>query len=216
MIIVYSDLACPFASLALFGLRAARKRLGWDGFAFDLRPFPLELINARPHRRSLVEAEKATLLAVEPALGWKPWPFDECAGWPVTTLLPMAAVMAARRPSVGGLAASDALDAALRNAFYVEGRSITLMHVVLDCARTCPEVDAHALAQELRAGVGIADVVDASSDDRVARGSPHVFGPRGREWVNPGMELDHDTDAPTVTRYDPSIYEEILKAAADS
>ncbi|HZN73256.1 MAG TPA: hypothetical protein VFC00_16435 [Micromonosporaceae bacterium] len=213
MITVYGDLACPFATLTLYGLRAARQRLGLD-VAFDIRPFPLELINERPHRRSLVEAEKATLLAVEPALGWRPWPFDECAGWPVTTLLPLAAVMAARRPAVGGLAASDALDAALRRAFYVEGRCIALLHVVLETARGCPEVNADTLAEELRAGVGLSDVVDAAAPDRVARASPHIFGPRGREWVNPGIELDQDTDAPTVTDYDPGVYEQILLAAA--
>jgi hypothetical protein len=213
MIIVYGDLACPFATMALHGLRAARQRLGWN-VAFDIRPYPLELINERPHRRSLVEAEKATLLAVEPSLGWKPWPLDESAGWPVTTLLPLAAVMAARRPAVGGLAASDALDAALRRAFYVEGRCIALLHVVLESARGCPEVNADALAEELRAGVGLSDVVDAARPDRVARGSPLILGPRGREWLNPGLVLDHDNDAPTVTDYDPGVYEQILQAAA--
>jgi hypothetical protein len=213
MIIVYGDLACPFASLALHGLRTARQRLGWD-VPFDIRPFPLELVNARPHRRSLIEAEKATLLEVEPSLGWQPWPLDEQAGWPVTTLLPLAAVMAARRPTAGGLEASDALDAALRRAFYVEGRSIAMLPVILEVARGCREVNADALAQELRGGVGLADVIDAAGPDRVAQGSPHIFGPRGQEWFNPGIELDHDNDAPTVTAYDPGVYEQILKAAA--
>ncbi|HET8682644.1 MAG TPA: hypothetical protein VFM54_12350 [Micromonosporaceae bacterium] len=211
MITVYGDLACPFASLALHGLRAARARAGRADIALDIRPFPLELINERPHQRSTLEAEKAALTAVEPALGWRAWPDGADSAWPVSTLLPLAAVVAANRPSVGGLAAGDALDAALRHAFYVEGRCITLLPVVLDAARGCPELNADALAEELRGGVGIAEVVDGAGKDRVARGSPHVFA-GGRDWLNPGVELDPQTHR--VTRYDPGAYDEILTAAA--
>lgn len=210
MITVYGDLVCPFASLALHGLRAARARAGRPDIALDIRPFPLELINRRPHRQSLVEASKAALMAVEPALGWQAWPDGADSAWPVSTLLPLAAVVAANRPSVGGLAAGNALDTALRRAFYVEGRCITLLPVVLDAARGCPEVNADALAQELRGGVGIAEVVDGAAEDRVARGSPHVFA-GGRDWFNPGVELGADH---RVARYDPAVYDEILAAAA--
>src|SRR5437763_5593214 len=214
VVTVYGDLVCPFATLVLHGLRSARTRLGLD-VQFDLRAFPLELVNRRPHDLDLLEREKAVLAAVEPTLEWRRWRGDR-NGWPATTLLPLEAIQAAKHPEVGGFAASDRLDAALRRALYLDSRCIALLPVVLEVAEEVPDMDRGALAAALHHGRGRAEVLDhaALATRHAVRGSPHVFTPDGWSWLNPGIELDHGGDFPVVKRYDPTVYEEILRAAA--
>lgn len=213
IVTVYCDVVCPFASVTLRGLRAARDRLGLD-VHFDLRAFPLELVNRRPHDLGLLELEKPVLAELEPGLGWRRWRADPST-WPVTSLLALEAVQAARRPEVGGLVASEQLDHALRRALFVDSRCIALLPVILEVAEECPDMDRGALAADLNHGLCRIAVIEqlARAEHKEVRGSPHVFAPDGREWVNPGMELDHHGDYPVVRRYEPGVYEEILRAA---
>ncbi len=210
---VYAEVVCPFASLTLRGLRAARERLGID-VQFDLRAYPLELIDRRPHDLGLIELEKPVLAELEPDLGWRRWRADPST-WPVTSLVALEAIQVASRPEVGGPVASDQLDAALRRALFLDSRCIALLPVVLEVAEECPDMDRGALAADLYHGLGRVAVIEqlGYAERKDVRASPHVFAPDGREWVNPGMELDHRGDYPVVTRYDPGVYEEILRAA---
>jgi hypothetical protein len=213
VVTVYADLVCPFATFTLRGLRAARERLGLD-IRLDLRAFPLELVHRRPHDLGLIELEKPVLAELEPRLGWRRWR-AEPSTWPVTSLLPLEAVQAAKRPEVGGLTASDQLDAALRRALFLNSRCIALLPVILEVAEECPDMDRGGLAAGLYHGVGRVDVMEQYGF--AARGqvktSAHVFTPDGRDWVNPGTELDHRGDYPVVKRYDPGVYEKIVKVA---
>ena len=213
IVTVYSDLVCPFASLSMRGLRAARDRLG-VAVQFDLRAFPLELVNRRPHDLALIELEKPELAKLEPNLGWRRWR-AEPATWPVTSLAALEAVQAAKRPEVGGLVASVQLDTALRRALFLDSRCIALLPIVLEIAEECPDMDRGALAADLYHGLGRIEVIEqfGYAERKEVRASPHVFTPDGREWVNPGMEFDRRGDYPVVTRYDPGIYDEILRAA---
>jgi predicted DsbA family dithiol-disulfide isomerase len=214
VVTVYSDIVCPFASLALRGLRAARDRLGLD-VRFDLRAYPLELVNRRPHDLGLVELEKPVLAELEPTLGWRRWRADP-ATWPVTSLPALEAVQVAKRPEVGGLVASEHLDAALRRALFVDSRCIALLPVVLEVAEECADMDRGALAADLYHGLGRMDVIEqlAHVERKDINASPHAFTPDGRQWVNPGMEFDRRGDYPVVTRYAPEEYEQIVLAAA--
>jgi predicted DsbA family dithiol-disulfide isomerase len=210
---VYGDLACPYASLAIAGLRAARDRTGKD-VRLDIRAFPLELINRRPHDFGLLEAEKAVIAALDPGMGWRRWrgPVTE---WPVTTLLPMEAVQAAKRPEVGGLPASEELDVALRRALYVDSRCIALLPVILEVAEECPAMDRAALARTLQSGTSRAELfAQLGEQERGAvRGSPHVFNADGRDWVNPGLKIEHAGDYPVARSHDPAVYDEIIRTA---
>jgi predicted DsbA family dithiol-disulfide isomerase len=173
---VYADLACPFASFALGGLRAARDRLGAD-VRFDVRAFALELVNERPHDLPRLESEK-----------------------------------------VGGLAASDELDAALRRAMYVDSRCIALLPVILEVAEECPDMDRAALASLLHSGACRAELFTQLSlaERETVNGSPHVFGPDGRDWFNPGVTLEHAGDYAVVKSYEPAVYDEVVLAACQS
>jgi predicted DsbA family dithiol-disulfide isomerase len=213
VITVYAEIACPYATFALHRLRAARQRLG-TRVVLDLRAYPLELVNKRPHSLAKFETEKPALVGQEAGLDWRSWRAERST-WPVTTLIALEAVQAAKRPEVGGFAASDELDAALRRALFLDSRCIAVLPVVLEVAEECPSIDRAALASALRAGGGRAEVFAQLeyAESGAVLGSPHVFLPNGRDWFNPGLELDHRGDYAAVKHYDPHIYEEILRDA---
>ncbi|MGH4001780.1 MAG: DsbA family oxidoreductase, partial [Pseudonocardiaceae bacterium] len=71
-LVIFSDLNCSFAHLAVYRLRQARGRLGLDGqLWFDHRAFPLELFNHTVNERPGVDSEVAVVGALEPRAGWR-------------------------------------------------------------------------------------------------------------------------------------------------
>lgn len=182
---IWSDVACPWASLLVWRLHARRAALGLeDTVRFDHRCFPLELFNDRPSPRAILDAEVAALAPLVPEAGWRPWWRDDSA-YPVSSLLALEAVQAAKEQ---GPAASERLDLALRQAFWRDARCISLRSEVLAAAEAA-EVDVKALAEALDDGrcrsAVIADWHAAA--DGAAEGSPHVFvGTYG--VLNPGIE----------------------------
>ncbi|MDQ4068263.1 MAG: hypothetical protein M3203_02100 [Actinomycetota bacterium] len=217
-IVVYGDLGCPWAHLAVHRLLATRAALGLDDrVVLDHRAFILEMANDEPTPRRILDAEIPVLGALDPGAGWQMWQGDEWA-WPVTMLPALEAVEAAKEQ---GLRASEQLDRALRVAFFGESRCISMRHVILDVARRGPEVDGDALADALDDGSARRAVVDqhrlAMGSDGV-KGSPHVFLPDGTDVHNPGIEMrwegEHGRGFPVVTKDDPSIYGDLLVRAA--
>lgn len=189
VITVWSDIACPWASMALQTLREAAASRGL-GLRLDHRAFPLELVNRRPTPRPMHDEEVARITGVRPDLGWSTWTRDAWE-YPVTTLPAMEAVQAAKAQ---GLAASDALDAALRRAYFVEQRCVSLLPVVEDVARECGAVDADRLMALLRGGAGRAAVhadLEVATGDQV-QGSPHFWTAEGSYAANPGVDDPQD------------------------
>ncbi len=215
-IVVFSDVGCPWAHLAVYRLLAARHRLGLDDeVVLDHRAFPLEVFNRRPTPRPVVSAELPVVGGLDPEAGWQVWQGD-LATWPVTTLLALEAVQAAKEQ---GLAASERLDRALRVAFFGESRCISMRHVVLEVAEGCG-VDADALRAALdegRARRTVFEQCQAATDDEV-KGSPHVFLPDGTDVHNPGIEMEwvgeHGTGFPVIGKDDPRVYDELVTRAA--
>ncbi|SFL36566.1 DsbA family oxidoreductase [Geodermatophilus ruber] len=195
VVTVWSDIGCPWASLALHTLhrRAAERD---DPLLVDHRAFPLELFNRRGTPKLIIDVEVVAIAAHCPDLGWRPWTQPDST-YPVTMLPAMEAVQAAKDPAVGGLRASDELDAALRRAFYAEGRCISVHSVILDVAEQCAHVDAAALAGALARGAGRREVYAqwevAQRPD--VQGSPHLFAAGGFATHNPGATY-HWTAAP--------------------
>ena len=220
---VWGDIACPWASLAVHRLHKHRRRLGLeDQVLIDHRAFALELVNERCTPRPSIEAEVAAIGAHEPSLGWQPWQrrMDE---YPSTVLVALAAVQAAKAAAVGGLIASEQLDLRLRRAFYAESRPISLWSEVLAAADDCDAVDTDALVEVLRSGAGLTAVLDqaaaAGRNDSIT-GSPHVFTPDGRDAHNPGIQMKwtkgQGKGFPVIEMDDPAIYDDLLRGAAGS
>ena len=216
-VVVYSDIGCPWSHLAVHRIHEARRRLGLDGdVRFDHRAFPLEIYNRRPTPKRILEAEIPVVGALAPEAGWELWQRSD-AEYPVTTLLALEAVQAAKAQS---LDASEQIDRALRRAFFGESRCIAMRHVILDVAATCSGVDVDRLMDDLDRGSGRGAVFEQcrmGEGDEV-NGSPQVFLPDGRSFHNPGVEMHWEGEEgegfPVVDSDDPAVYEEIVKAAA--
>jgi predicted DsbA family dithiol-disulfide isomerase len=218
VVVLYGDIGCPWASLAVHRFRRRRAERDLDGaVVLDHRAFPLELFNEQLTPKTIVDAESAVVGSHEPSTKWQPWRRKE-RQYPSTTLLPLEAVQAAKATEVGGLPASEDLDAALRNAWYAESRSIHLWSELLAVAGEVASVDVDALAAALQSGAGRADVFAQWQEAKqVAQGSPHLFTTDGMSVHNPGITLDWTggqfQGMPRIVSDDPSVYDEILDRA---
>ena len=217
-IAVYSDLGCPWSHLTVHRLLATRASMGLDAeVTLDHRPFLLELANQEPTPRRTLDAEIPVLGGLDPAAGWQMWQAPESA-WPVTMLLPMESVQAAKEQSIR---AGEQLDRALRVAFFAESRCISLRSVILEVAAGCSQVDVDALAEALddgRARRALLDQHRVAEAGGEVNGSPHLFLPDGTNAHNPGIEMHWEGEQgqgfPVVTKDDPSIYGDLLVQAA--
>ena len=216
IVVLFSDVGCPWATLAVHRLLTTRQRLGLDGAVhIDHRAFPLEVVNGAPTPKRTLDAEIPVVGAAATDFGFAVWQADP-SEWPVTTLLALEAVEAAKEQS---MAASEQLDYALRRAFFAESRCISVPEVIIDVARSCPAVDADRLAADLESGRFRSRMLEhhRRHHDEV-NGSPHVFLPDGAGHHNPGIEMhwegEHGVGFPVIDADDPAVYEAILRRAA--
>ncbi|MBV9410186.1 MAG: DsbA family protein [Acidimicrobiia bacterium] len=221
-VVVFGDIACPWAHLCVHGLRQARRRLGLCGAVdpnsvdLDLRSFPLELFNERPTPKRTLDAEIPVVGALDPSAGWQMWQRPDYE-YPVTTLPALEAVQAAKARS---LRASEELGRALRYAFFAESRTVSLLPVILDVAKGCRAVDVDDLAQALEDGRARNAVLEQKETaERIGvKGSPHVYLPDGSDHANPGIEKHWEGEEgegfPVVDGYNPSVYDDLIRRAA--
>jgi predicted DsbA family dithiol-disulfide isomerase len=217
-VVLFSDIACPWSHVALYRFHETRERLGLHGAVrLDPRAFPLEVFNSRPTPKRILDAEIPVAGELAPDAGWKMWdrqPHD----YPVTTLLALEAVYAAKAQSSS---AAEALDRDLRRGFFGAGRNVSMRHEILDIAKDCKGVDEVRLAGDLDSGTYRRLVFDdyEMAGTSSVRGSPHFFLSDGGDFHNPGIELHWEGDKgegfPVVEKDDPSVFEDMLKRAAD-
>ncbi|MGN6605920.1 MAG: DsbA family oxidoreductase [Jatrophihabitans sp.] len=216
----YSDVVCPWATVMILRLRAARERADADEqLRIIHRALPLELEHRMAIPRRVVDAEIPLCASLTPDFGWSLWQgrLDE---YPVTVLTALEAVRAAGAQS---LAAGEELDLALRHAFFARSRCIALRHEILAVARTCPSVDVDALAAALDSGVHRA-AVHADFGAAKANGVPcsgTFVLPGGRMLCNPGTGTGWIGGAmprgtPTLVADDPTAYDRIVADLLDS
>ena len=216
-IVVFSDLTCPFAHVAIHRLFETRARLGLeDAVRLDHHVFPIELLNAAPGTRHGSDSEIPVLGAVEPDAGWQIWQGPDYH-YPSSVLLAFEAVQAAKAQS---LALSEQLDRALRHAFWAQSRPIHLHHELITIGSTIDGIDVDGLDQALRRGTyrhRIFDDLDVVRGGAVSM-SPHLFLPDGTDVTNPGMTVHWQgpwaAGFPVIDTDEPAIYETLLRAAA--
>lgn len=185
-ITVWSDIGCPWATLALFTLSSAAERRNIP-LLIDHRAFPLELFNRRSTPKPVLDAEVIAIAGLRPDLNWRQWDAPEWQ-YPATTLPAMAAVQAAKSVKVGGISASDQLDRALRRAFYVDHQCISVHSVILDVAAQCDRINTDALAYAMSRGTGLREVFNqwTVANRPEVQGSPQLFA-AGFSAHNPGV-----------------------------
>ncbi|WP_150249121.1 DsbA family oxidoreductase [Nocardiopsis deserti] len=216
-IIVFSDIWCSFAHVAIHRLHAARSTLGLENeVTLDHRAFPLELLNRAPSPRSGTDSEVGRIASLEPDAGWQLWQAPDWL-YPSTTLPALEAVQAAKEQ---GPRACEQLDLALRKAFWAESRCIANRTVILEAAASADGVDPDHIAAALddgRARRSLSEQAAVSATDQV-NCSPHLFLPDGSDHANPGIDVawvgDYGTGWPVISSEDPKAYEDLVRRAA--
>jgi predicted DsbA family dithiol-disulfide isomerase len=206
-IVVYSDVGCPWANVAVERLSRTLLDKGLDReIGIDHRAFPLELMNDRPIPSDVLNAEIPTLRELEPSAPWPdgpgPWRFT------TSTIVALEAVQAAKEQ---GVEASVRLDRAFRRAVFHDLAQLEAPEHVIEIAREVDGIDVDALEEALRAGRGRAEVhrhAAESKTDLVA-GSPTLVLPDGSAHHNPGISM-HWEDRPgerlVIDSDDPDVY----------
>jgi predicted DsbA family dithiol-disulfide isomerase len=205
---VASDIHCPWAYVCVLRLRRTREALGLDVTLRHLY-WPLELVNGRGAPRRILDAETPVLAQVEPD-DFAAWKGPE---WPTTFLPAFELVKAAEEQ---GLGVADDLDLALRRAFFIEHRNLSLRTVLFDVARAVPGLDPEALREAYDSGRTrrvVLQEYDAVCQ-RGIEGSPEVYLPDGERVHNPGFEKRWIHGIPHILSEDRGVYERLLRAAA--
>lgn len=213
-LVVFSDVVCPWATVIVLRLHAARERAGaQDELDIVHRALPLELEHRRPIPRRIVDAEIPLCASLTPEFGWSVWQ-GRAEEYPITVLPALEAVQAAAGQSSR---AGEQLDLALRRAFFARSRCISMRHEILAAARTCDAVDVDRLADALDTGTFRATV---TSDFAAARAtgvpcSGTVVLPDATMVCNPGTRTGwiggtFPRGTPVLTADDPAIYDRIV------
>ncbi|WP_454197655.1 DsbA family oxidoreductase [Nocardia sp. Marseille-Q1738] len=218
MIVVYTDVACGWSTIALDRFYRERARIGAeDKLRIDLRLFALEDVNRFPIPKRYLDAEIPVIGALDPDFGWKPWQNDTST-WPNSTLLANEAVHAAKQQS---LRAAEELDMAIRRALFCDSRPIDLLHELIDIAALCPGVDGEHLAAALETGAARAGMMrDYRAHRDQVQGSPHFFLADGSDIHNPGIQLhwvgEPGAGFPVIDSDDPLAINRLLDHALTS
>jgi predicted DsbA family dithiol-disulfide isomerase len=187
-LLVHSDVLCPWSTVIVLRLLAARARAGADDvLPIVHRAMPLELVHERPVARRVVDAEIPLCASLTPDFGWTLWQ-GRSEEYPVTSLLALEAVAAASGQS---LLAGEQLDLALRRAFFTRSRCVSMRHEILAAAGTCDAVDVSQLGDALDQGTFRATLSRQYAEARAA-GVPcsgTVTLPDGTMLCNPGTEV---------------------------
>jgi len=216
-LVVFGDVVCPWATVVVLRLRAARTRAGADDeLGIVHRAMPLELLLERPLARRVVDAEIPLCASLTPEFGWSLWQ-GRPEEYPVTGLLALEAVQAARAQSA---AAGEELDLELRRAFFVHSRCIGLRSEILAAARRCLSVDVGLLADALDTGAHraavTADFAEARSLGVPCSGT--VVRADGTPVCNPGTRTGWiggtmPRGTPVLLDDRPGVYDEIVADA---
>jgi predicted DsbA family dithiol-disulfide isomerase len=216
-LVVFSDVLCPWATVVVLRLHAARARAGADDeLALVHRALPLELLLERPVPRRVVDAEIPLCASLTPEFGWSLWQ-GRPEEFPVSALPALEAVRAAGDQSTR---AAEELDLALRRAFFAGSRCISRRHAVRAAARTGAAVDVDRIADALDRG-GYRAAVTGDFVAARATGVPcsgTVVLPDGSMLCNPGTRTGWiggtmPRGTPVLLADDPTVYDRIVTSA---
>jgi predicted DsbA family dithiol-disulfide isomerase len=215
-LVVFSDVACPWGTVVMLRLHEARAALGLQHQVPIVHlAHPLELLNDHPLARRIIDAEIPLCASMTPQFGWSLWQgrLDE---YPVTSLLAAQAVQAARRQSE--LAAAE-LDLALRRAFFVQSRCISVRNEIRAAAGSCERVDLPQLLDDLEDGEVYEAVLRqaAAAKAGAASCSGYVVLPDGSGVCNPGVRTQWrgrlPGGTPVLLADEPDVYRQLVEAA---
>ncbi|MDP8958698.1 MAG: DsbA family protein [Actinomycetota bacterium] len=208
VITIWTDLHCPWAYVSALRLHRMRDHLGAEQVIFDFRAWPLELVNEQGVPERIVRNEMAVLAQLESS-AFSNYDNDS---WP-TTYLP--AFEAQKWGYSLGQEVGEHFDLALRRAFFLHSRDLSLRHELLEVA-TSEGLNAEQLGEALDDGRFRKEVMADYEESKglPIQGSPQVFLPDGTSHHNPGISHKWVRGIPVVESDHPSVYQDLIQAAA--
>lgn len=209
---LYSDPRCPWARIAVRRLLGTIDARGVETeLTVDHRWFPLG-DDAMPTEGEALDAKLEPLRALEPDAAWHRWA-EGGERFPTSSDAAAAWIQAAKRV---GPAACVALDLAVREALFADGRDIAAEEVLAEVAATVPAVaaDLDVLRSEVASGrpqEELARHAQLAATDLVPA-SPTIVLTDGTTWANPGIEFRTDDGVPVIESDDPGAYGDIVDA----
>jgi predicted DsbA family dithiol-disulfide isomerase len=193
-IAMYADLSCPYAYVSAYRLRKLRDEYRGT-MVIEHKSLSLEYVNREPTPKPVLEAELPLLVREEPDIPYQPWSRPE-SEWPVTMWPAFEAVKCAERQDI---TLADDLDWALRVAFFVESRCISLRHVLFALAQEVG-LDMGRFADDFDRGVTKYQVLQEAQEgwERLhVEGSPTFVLPSGKHISDVGLpEISLDAEQP--------------------
>jgi predicted DsbA family dithiol-disulfide isomerase len=209
-VVVYSDLRCPWAHVAVHRLLTEVELRGVASeLHVDHRWFPLDR-DAMPSDLDALDRKVQPIRELAPEAGWRAWA-GSSARFPDSSELAAAWVQGAKRASP---AASVALDRSLRTALFADGRDLADEAVLADIAAGVDGLDVETVRSEVASGRPAAELerhAELAQSDLVPA-SPTIVLADGTTWTNPGIEFHTEDGVPSVDRDDPDVYGEIVDA----
>lgn len=209
-LVVYSDLRCPWAHVAVHRLLAAAERRGIGSeLLIDHRWFPLG-DEATPDDAEALDRELGAIAAIEPDAGWTTWA-DSDRPFPTSSDRAAAWVQAAKAASPD---ASALLDRALRRALFAERADLTDDDTIEAVAAGLASLDLDAVRAELASGRPEAELdrQRQQSETDAVPASPTIVAADGTSWTNPGIDFaTDDVGTPMIEDDDPAVYDEIIE-----
>lgn len=209
VITIWSDLHCPWSYVAMLRLHRVRDQLGYvDEVRFDPRAWPLELVNRQGTPERTVKTEMVALARLEPSA----FSLYEQESWP-TTFLP--AFEAQKWGFSMGQDVGESFDLALRRAFFLHSRNLSLRHELVEVAHS-EGLDGDQLGAALDEGRFRKEVMADWSESQTVdiEGSPQLVLPGGTSCHNPGITHQWVRGIPVIESDHPSVYEDIIHQAA--
>jgi predicted DsbA family dithiol-disulfide isomerase len=209
-IALYSDPRCPWARITVHRLLATAERQGVGSeLCVDHRWFPLD-DDALPAGGDALDRHLAALRALQPAVDWHRWAGSGDT-FPGSSRLAAAWVQGAKRVSP---AAAVALDRAVREALFSDGRDVSDESVLTAVSEGVSEVDVDVVRREVASGRAD-DELDHHAEltgSELVPASPTLVLTDGTTWTNPGIEFHSEDGVPVVDADDPGVFDEIVEA----
>jgi predicted DsbA family dithiol-disulfide isomerase len=203
---IATDLHCPFSYVCVLRLRQTRDALRLDVVLRHLY-WPLELVNGEVTAAEVLAAEVPVLAQLEP---------EAFAAWnarqSLSTFFPAFELVKAAEEQ--GLRRAEDLDAALRRAYFLERRNLSLRPTLFEIAAGQTALDQAALRGAFDSGHTRQQVIReyAEVNERGIDGIPTVYLPGGERIANPGLSVQWTHGIPHVLAEDVRVYERVLRA----
>jgi predicted DsbA family dithiol-disulfide isomerase len=202
-IAMYADLSCPFAYLVHHRWRRLRETYR-DRVVIVHKSLALEYVNNEPTPKPALDIEEPLLFGPDRDVPYQPW-HALGSEWPVTIWPAFEAVKCAERQ---GLTAADDLAWAIRTAFFVDSRCISMRHVLIDLAQAAG-LDQERFTADFDSGQTKPLVIEEARngwEKLKVPGSPTFVLPSGEQisdFALPDLDLDEARHL-KPTRYTPA------------